>query len=64
VVGNVDLWVSCIGGGAQEDDYQQAIEAAGLRVREVRGNPFEFLSDQARRQRTVRSICLVAQMPK
>lgn len=67
VVCNVDLWASCIGGASQEDDYQQAIEAAGLRVREVRENPYEFLSDQARsasERYGVKSICLVAQKPE
>lgn len=67
VVCNVDLWASCIGGASQEDDYEQAIEAAGLRVGKVRENPYEFLSDQARgasERYGVKSICLVAQKPE
>jgi len=67
VVCNVDLWASCIGGASQEDDYQKAIEAAGLRVRKVRENPYEFLSDQARgasERYGVQSISLVAQKPE
>jgi len=67
VVCNVDLWESCIGGASQEDDYEQAIEAAGLRVGKVRENPYEFLSDQARgasERYGVKSICLVAQKPE
>lgn len=67
IVCNVDLWASCIGGASQEDDYQQAIEAAGLRVREVRENSYQFLSDQARgasERYGVKSISLVADKPE
>jgi arsenite methyltransferase len=48
IVCNADLWASCIGGAAQEEAYLGAIEAAGLEVRELRVNPYEFISDQAR----------------
>jgi ubiquinone/menaquinone biosynthesis C-methylase UbiE len=48
IVRNADLWASCIGGAAQQEVYQQAIEAAGLRIRVIRRNRYEFLSDQAR----------------
>ena len=47
IVSDADLWASCIGGAAQEDAYRQAIEAAGLRVEELRRNPYEFISDRA-----------------
>jgi len=47
IVCDADLWASCIGGAAQEDAYREAIEAAGLRVEEIRENPYEFISDQA-----------------
>ncbi|MGH3467615.1 MAG: methyltransferase domain-containing protein [Thermocrispum sp.] len=63
IVCNVDLWASCIGGAAQESDYRQAIEDAGLRIQHVRGNPYEFLSDGARGATTtygVKSISLLA----
>ncbi len=63
IVCNVDLWASCIGGAPQEKDYLAAIEAAGLAIGEVRTNPYQFLSDQARgasRQYGVKSISLVA----
>jgi arsenite methyltransferase len=66
IVCNVDLWASCIGGAPQEKSYLAAIEGAGLVVREVRTNPYEFLSDQARgasRQYGVKSISLVAVKP-
>lgn len=49
IVCNADLWASCIGGAAQQDAYRDAIEEAGLRVDEVRENPYEFISDQARK---------------
>jgi SAM-dependent methyltransferase len=63
IVCNVDLWASCIGGAPQEDTYLAAIEGAGLVIREVRTNPYEFLSDQARgasRTYGVKSISLLA----
>ena len=48
IVCNADLWASCIGGAAQEKQYVATIEAAGFTVREVRLNPYEFISEQAR----------------
>ena len=48
IVANVDLWASCIGGAPQQDTYLGAIEAAGLTVQQVKDNPYEFISDQAR----------------
>ncbi len=48
IVCDVNLWASCIGGAMQVDDYTAAIEAAGLRVSEVRENPqYLFLSESA-----------------
>ena len=45
---NTDLWAACIGGAIPRDRYQEAIEAAGLRVEEVRENPqYEFISERA-----------------
>jgi arsenite methyltransferase len=48
IVCDADLWASCIGGAAQQDAYRQAIEGAGLRIEEIRENPYGFISDQAR----------------
>jgi len=48
IVADVDLWASCIGGAAQRDEYRQAIEEAGLHIIATRGNPYEFISAQAR----------------
>jgi arsenite methyltransferase len=48
IVCDTDLWASCIGGAAQVDAYQAAIEAAGCRVELMKRNPYEFLSDSAR----------------
>ena len=48
IVRNADLWASCIGGAAQQDLYLQAIESAGFTVTQVRANPYEFISAQAR----------------
>jgi arsenite methyltransferase len=63
IVCDVDLWASCIGGAAQEDAYREALESAGLRIDEVRQNPYEFISDQARNasgKYGVKSISLLA----
>jgi len=48
IVCNADLWASCIGGAPQQEDYQRAIQSAGLEVRQVRPNAYQFLSDSAR----------------
>jgi len=48
IVCNADLWASCIGGAAQQDAYRSAIESAGLRIEDLRENPYEFISERAR----------------
>jgi SAM-dependent methyltransferase len=48
IVCDADLWASCIGGAAQQDAYREAIEGAGLRIEEIRENPYQFISDRAR----------------
>lgn len=66
IVGNADLWASCIGGAAQQDTYRQAIEDAGLRVEQTRANRYQFLSAQATSASAtygVRSISLRAVKP-
>jgi ubiquinone/menaquinone biosynthesis C-methylase UbiE len=66
IVADADLWASCIGGAAQEDAYHRAIEAAGLRVTEIRRNAYEFISAQARNATGaygVKSISLLAVKP-
>ena len=67
IVCSAELWAACIGGAAQVDDYLAAIEAAGLRVQEVRDNPaYAFLSDSAQgatRTYGVKSISLLAVKP-
>ena len=63
IVGNADLWASCIGGAAQQDSYHHAIEAAGLRIEVTRRNRYEFISQQARNASTqygVTSISVLA----
>lgn len=67
IVGNVDLWASCIGGAPQETAYRQTIADAGLRVEVTRVNPYRFLSDQARNASEefgVRSVSLLASRPE
>ena len=63
IVCDTDLWASCIGGAAQQDAYRQAIEAAGLRIEQIRENPYEFISERARNASTkygVKSVSLLA----
>jgi arsenite methyltransferase len=63
IVCDADLWASCIGGAAQEDRYRQAIEAAGLRIDEIKPNPYEFISERARDASAkygVKSVSLLA----
>src|SRR5262245_26092690 len=66
IVGNADLWASCIGGAAQRDVYLDAIERAGMQVQQVRQNRYEFISGQARGASAkygVTSISLLAVKP-
>jgi arsenite methyltransferase len=63
IVCDADLWASCIGGAAQQDAYRDAIEGAGLRIEEIRENPYEFISDRARdasEKYGVKSVSLLA----
>jgi ubiquinone/menaquinone biosynthesis C-methylase UbiE len=63
IVCNADLWASCIGGAAQEDAYRSAIEAAGLRIEDLRENPYEFISERAKNASAkygVKSVSLLA----
>jgi arsenite methyltransferase len=63
IVCDADLWASCIAGAAQQDTYRQAIEAVGLRIEQVRQNPYEFISPRARRASAkygVKSVSLLA----
>ncbi|MFK0258441.1 methyltransferase domain-containing protein [Streptomyces sp. NPDC090445] len=63
IICDAALWASCIGGAAHETTYRQAIKAAGLQIKELRGNDYEFLSGQARRASAtcgVKSISLLA----
>jgi ubiquinone/menaquinone biosynthesis C-methylase UbiE len=66
IVGDADLWASCIGGAAQEDAYRQAIEATGLRIEKIHLNPYQFISEQARNASGtygVKSISVLAVKP-
>jgi arsenite methyltransferase len=63
IVCDADLWASCIGGAAQEDRYRHAIEAVGLRIDEIRPNPYKFISERARDASAkygVKSVSLLA----
>jgi arsenite methyltransferase len=63
IVCDPDLWASCIGGAAQQDAYREAIEAAGLRIEDIRENPYEFISGRAQDASAkygVKSVSLLA----
>jgi arsenite methyltransferase len=63
IVCDADLWASCIGGAAQVDAYREAIEGSGLRIEEIRDNPYQFISDRARDASAkygVKSVSLLA----
>jgi ubiquinone/menaquinone biosynthesis C-methylase UbiE len=66
IVCDADLWASCIGGASQQEAYYEAIEAGGLRIAEVRPNPYEFISKRARDASAkygVKSVSLLAVKP-
>jgi len=64
IVCNSTLWAACIGGAAQQGNYQQMVEAAGLRLVKVEDNPqYQFISDNAKgasKKFGVKSISLLA----
>ncbi len=48
VICNSTLWAACIGGAAQQDDYRNAIEHAGMEILIVRNNEaYGFISKSA-----------------
>jgi ubiquinone/menaquinone biosynthesis C-methylase UbiE len=60
---DASLWASCIGGASQEDAYREAIERAGLRIEDIKANPYEFITDRARDASVkygVKSVSLLA----
>lgn len=67
VVANTDLWASCIGGAMQQDVYQGAIAASGLRLELMKKNQYRFLSDSAIKageRYGVKSVSLLARKPE
>jgi SAM-dependent methyltransferase len=63
---NVDLWAACVAGAIPRSSYVEAIEAGGLRVRDLRANPYRFISDRAKDACAtygVESVSLVADKP-
>jgi SAM-dependent methyltransferase len=64
IVCNSTLWAACIGGAAQQDNYRQMIETAGLRLVKVEDNPqYQFISSNAKgasKKFGVKSISLLA----
>jgi ubiquinone/menaquinone biosynthesis C-methylase UbiE len=67
IVCNSTLWAACIGGAAQQDNYQRMIKEAGLRVVKAQDNPqYQFISDNAKgasKKFGVKSISLLATKP-
>ncbi len=64
IVCNSDLWAACIGGAAQQDNYRDMIEAAGMRLETVEDNAaYQFISENAQgasRKYGVKSVSLLA----
>jgi arsenite methyltransferase len=44
---NVELWAACIAGAIPRRSYLDTLEAAGFRVKEVRTNNYDFISERA-----------------
>ena len=44
---NVELWAACIAGAIPRRSYLDTIEAAGFRIKEVRTNDYNFISERA-----------------
>jgi len=67
IVCDTTLWASCIGGAALLSDYRRDVEAAGLRVREIRENPsYYFVSESAKwatGEFGVKSVSVLAEKP-
>jgi arsenite methyltransferase len=66
IVCDADLWASCIGGAAQQDAYRSAIESAGLRIDDLRENPYRFISERAKNASEkygVKSVSVLAVKP-
>lgn len=66
IVTNTDLWASCIGGAAQQDAYQDAIQESGLRLELMKKNQYRFLSESAIKageRYGVKSVSLLARKP-
>jgi SAM-dependent methyltransferase len=65
VVCNSTLWAACIGGAAQQDDYRNAIENAGMEILVIRNNDsYGFISKSAQgasKDYGVKSVSLFAQ---
>lgn len=60
---NATLWAACIGGAMQEDDYKSLIEASGFEIKEVKENPYAFISKSAQgatKDYGIKSISIVA----
>ena len=64
VVCNADLWAACIGGAAQRENYQLAIESAGLHIERVDENvEYRFISERAQKATAkwgVKSVSILA----
>lgn len=65
VVCNSTLWAACIGGAMQQDEYQNAIENAGMEILVVRNNDaYGFISKSAQgasKDYGVKSVSLFAE---
>jgi arsenite methyltransferase len=63
VVCDATLWAACIGGAMHREDYQRAIEGAGLSVAVMKRNEYRFVAGRADRSAQkfgVQSVSLLA----
>jgi ubiquinone/menaquinone biosynthesis C-methylase UbiE len=65
IVCNSTLWAACIGGAAQQDDYRNTIENAGMEILTVQNNDaYGFISKSAQgasKDYGVKSVSLIAE---
>jgi ubiquinone/menaquinone biosynthesis C-methylase UbiE len=60
---NADLWAACIGGAITQVDYLKMIESAGMKVIDIKKNPYAFISNNAKgatQQYGIKSISILA----
>lgn len=63
IICNANLWAACIAGAMQINEYKQLIVDSGMKIVNVKNNPYEFLSKNAKGTTSaygIQSISLLA----